>query len=61
MLKVSGQLRLGGMGGVAGVDLGTALKMAAALGYDERAMAHLLPAGERGLVRALNPKRDEQD
>lgn len=61
MRKASGQLRLGGMGGVAGINIGVALKMAEALGYDTRAMAHLLPSGERGLVRALSPPRDEKD
>ena len=54
LLKVQGQLRLGGMGGVVGIDLAAALGMAGALGYDERALADLLPAGERGLVKALN-------
>ncbi|MDJ0685400.1 MAG: hypothetical protein QNJ84_11915 [Alphaproteobacteria bacterium] len=61
LLKCAGQLRLGGMGGVAGLDLGAAFTMASALGYDRKAMALLLPAAERGLVAALNAKRTEQD
>lgn len=59
-MKVAGQLRMGGMGGIAGVDLGVALDLARAIGYDVRAMAELLPAAERGLVRALNRKPDDE-
>lgn len=58
-LKSSGQLRLCGMGGVAGIDLGAALKIADALGYDLRVMAYLLPSAERGLVSALNKREDQ--
>lgn len=46
------------MGGVAGIDMGAAFGLGAALGYEARALALLLPFGERGLVRALNAKRD---
>lgn len=60
MRSAQGQLRVGGLGGVTGIDLGAALSLAEALGYDRRAMALLLPAGESGLVAALN-KREEDD
>ena len=60
MLKASGQLRLGGMGGVAGIDMGVTLKMAATLGYDARAAVELIPAAERGMVAAFN-KRDGEN
>lgn len=56
-LRVSGQLRVAGLGGVIGLDLGAALAMAAALGIDGMAVAELLPAIETRLVQALN-KRD---
>lgn len=59
VLKASGQLRLGGMGGVAGLDMTAVLATARTLGYDERAMAQLVPFGEAGLVKALN-RRDEE-
>lgn len=59
MLKASGQLRLGGMGGVAGIDMGVALRMAEALGYDTRAAVELIPAAERGMVRSLNKRNDD--
>jgi len=54
-----GQLRLGGMGVVYGFEMTAVLAMARTLGYDERAMALLVPYGEAGLVRALN-RRDEE-
>jgi hypothetical protein len=59
--NASGQLRLGGMGGVAGIDMTAALKMAEAMGYDLRIAAELLPYGERGLVAALNKKVSNDD
>lgn len=59
MLKASGQLRLGGMGGAVGIDMCVALKMAEALGYDTRAAAELIPAAERGMVAALNKRNDD--
>ena len=55
-----GQLRLGGMGVVAGLDMTAVLATARALGYDERAMALLVPFGEAGLVKAVN-RRDEEN
>ena len=39
-----------------GLDLAAVIYLAAALGYDARAVAELLPAAEAGLVAALNAR-----
>ncbi len=55
LTRCSGQLRLTPSGRcVLGLDLTTALNLGTALGYDRHALAELLPAGEAGLVTALN-------
>ncbi len=58
---MAGQQRVAGMGGVIGLDLGAALRMAEALGYDRRWAAELLPYGEAGLVAALNKNAKQTD
>lgn len=60
LTRCGGQLRVAGMGGVTGLDLGVALRVGQALGYDDRALALLLPAVEAGAVAALN-RKDEDD
>ena len=59
MMRSQGQLRLGGMGGVVGLDMGAALKMAKALRHDVSATAELLPMVENGMVTALNKRGEE--
>jgi hypothetical protein len=61
LTRCAGQLRFV-PGAVIGLDLGAALGMAAAAGYDAMALAELLPAGEAGLVAAINErlKRDNE-
>ena len=55
LTRCSGQLRLAPNGTcVLGLDLTAALSIGTALGYDRHALAELLPAGEAGLVSALN-------
>ncbi|QLH40892.1 MAG: hypothetical protein HWD60_03100 [Defluviicoccus sp.] len=55
LTRCSGQLRLAPNGTcVLGLDLSAALNLGTALGYDRQALAELLPAGEAGLVTALN-------
>jgi hypothetical protein len=41
-------------GAVIGIDLVAALRLGEALGHDLQALAELLPAGEAGLVKAMN-------
>jgi hypothetical protein len=43
-------------GAVVGIDLAAALGMGAAAGYDAAGLAELLPAGEGGLVGAINER-----
>jgi hypothetical protein len=59
LLRCSGQIRVI-PGAVIGIDFGAAFAVAAALGYDTIALAELLPAGEAGMIAALNErlKRD---
>ncbi|MGZ8351470.1 MAG: DUF7697 family protein [Allosphingosinicella sp.] len=49
-------------GAVIGLDLGAALNMGVPSGYDAMALAELLPAGEAGMVSAINErlKRDDR-
>lgn len=61
LIRAQGQLRLGIQRGVVGIDMPAALQMARALGYDQTAMAILLPYGERGLVKALNERQRTAD
>jgi hypothetical protein len=56
-MRCAGQLRLApGGGAVLGLDLTAALSFGTALAYDAQALAELLPAGEAGLVAALNQR-----
>lgn len=62
ILRCSGQLRLAPNAGILiGIDLGTALAIGAALGYDPIALAELLPAAEAGLVAAFNRRLSSDD
>ena len=55
ILRCSGQLRfVPNAAIVIGIDMTAALAIGAALGYDARALAELLPAAEAGLVAAFN-------
>ena len=57
LTRCSGQLRLAPQGaGVIGLDLAAAIQLGRAAGYDEQALSELLPAGETGLVKALNER-----
>ena len=57
LTRCAGQLRLApGGGAVLGLDLTAAFSLGAALAYDTQALAELLPAGETGLVTALNQR-----
>ncbi|MBX3516039.1 MAG: hypothetical protein KF815_03760 [Rhodospirillales bacterium] len=62
MTRCSGQLRLAPNASVViGLDLSAVIYLAAALGYDTRAVAELLPAAEAGLVAALNARLAPSD
>ncbi|WP_337875599.1 hypothetical protein [Elioraea sp.] len=60
LIRCTGQLRLA-PGAVIGIDLAAALRLGEALGYDAHALAELLPAGEAGLVKALNERIRSDD
>ncbi|MBM3950760.1 MAG: hypothetical protein FJ311_04830 [Rhodospirillales bacterium] len=60
LLRVAGQLRFAPNGAVTGIDLGLALHMAEALGYDV-AVADLLPDAEAGLLEGLARLRAGND
>jgi hypothetical protein len=53
LLACQGQLRLAPSGHVIGIDMGVALRIAAARGCDLGGLSELLPAAEAGLVEAL--------
>lgn len=53
LTRSGGQLRIV-PGAVVGIDFAAALRLGEALGYDIHAVAELLPAGEAGLVKAMN-------
>jgi hypothetical protein len=55
LTRCAGQVRFL-PGAVVGLDLGAALGMGAAAGYDVAGLAELLPAGEAGMVQALNER-----
>lgn len=60
MPAIVGQVRLAGISGaVTGIDMAAVFALAAAQGYDVRAMAVLLPAIEAGLVKAFNARSDD--
>jgi hypothetical protein len=52
-MHCSGQLRIVA-GAVIGLDIVAALRLGEALGHDLRPLAELLPAGEAGMIKALN-------
>jgi len=55
VVQIAGrQIRIAPSGSVIGLDLGAALGMAAALGYNTAAAAELLPAAEAGIVAAVD-------
>lgn len=47
------------MGGITGVDAGAALALADALGFDRRAIAHLLPFIEAGIVEVFRGRNKD--
>jgi hypothetical protein len=53
LLACQGQVQLAPSGHVIGIDLGAALRIAAARGCDLGVLSELLPAAEAGLVEAL--------
>jgi hypothetical protein len=55
LTRCAGQLRLV-PGAVVGIDLGAAMAVGAAAGYDPAGLAELLPAGELGMVQAMNER-----
>jgi hypothetical protein len=59
LLRCSGQIRAV-PGAALGLDFGAAFAISQALGYDLVALAELLPAGEAGMIAAINErlKRD---
>jgi hypothetical protein len=57
LLACQGQLRLAPSGPVIGIDMGVALKIGAASGYDLAVLSELLPPAEAGLVEALRTDR----
>jgi hypothetical protein len=59
-MRCAGQLRFV-PGVVVGIDLGAALSVGAAAGYDAIALAELLPAGEAGMVAAINERLKHGD
>ena len=60
-MQASGQLRIGGLGGVLGFDLPAVLRLAELQGYALEPLADLLPPIEAGLIAAMNEKRKQQD
>ena len=61
LTRCGGQLRLApNASAVIGLDLAAAIALATALGYDPRSIAELLPAGEAGLITALNERLAKQ-
>jgi hypothetical protein len=59
LTRAAGQLRIAPGGLVLGLDLGAVLAIGTALGHAAGVIAELLPAGEAGLVRALNERLAE--
>jgi len=60
LTRCAGQLRVVGSS-VIGLDLTPMLGIGEALGHDRRALAELLPAGEAGLLAALNQQTATND
>ena len=55
LMRCSGQIRAV-PGAAVGLDFAAALAVGAALGYDAAALAELLPAGESGMIAAVNER-----
>jgi hypothetical protein len=53
LVACQGQPRLAPSGHVIGIDVGAALKIGAARGYDLAVLSELLPLAEAGLAEAL--------
>jgi hypothetical protein len=58
LLACQGQLRLAPSGHVIGIELDAALRIGAARGSDLAVLSELLPAGEVGMVEALDASQD---
>jgi len=52
--RLNGQMRVGGMGAITGLDMLAAFRMAEALGVCEIALAEMLPGIEAEMVRGMN-------
>jgi hypothetical protein len=61
LLACQGQIRLAPSGHVIGVDMHTALELAAARNCDLIVLSELLPAAEAGLIEALPSDRVRDD
>jgi hypothetical protein len=61
LLRCAGQLRFAPNGAVTGIDLGAAMHLAEALGYDDATVADLLPDAEAGLLEGLARLRAENE
>jgi hypothetical protein len=61
LLACQGQLRLAPSGHVIGINVGAALRVGAARGYDLGVLSEFLPAAETGLVEALSVDRGRSD
>lgn len=58
-MRVAGQLRFAPGGAVIGIDMGLAISLTGALGYDTAVVADLLPEAEAELVKTLNERLPE--
>jgi hypothetical protein len=58
LLACQGQLRLTPSGHIIGIDMHTALRLAAARGFHLAVLSELLPAAEASLVEALHADAD---
>ena len=61
LLACQGQLRLAPSGHVMGIDIGAAVTLATARGYDLAVLSELLPAAEAGLVDASCARKGDPD
>ena len=61
LLACQGQLRLAPSGHVIGIDMQTALQLAAARDYDLAVLSELLPAAEAGLIEVIRAGEGRPD
>lgn len=61
LLRCASQPRFAPNGAAVGIDIGLALLLAEALGYDLTAVADLLPGAEAGLLDGIARLRNESD